>query len=239
MLMAALLLGAVSFGLVAVFPTYICLLVAMGLAGLANGVYHPADYSLLSQGIAPARMGRSFSIHTCAGFLGAALAPPLMVGIALAWDPRWSFAVAAAAGLVGLCVVGLGSRQAVRVESMTVSKKDKSTTRPLTTPPGTLTVLTFLFAMLSLSTGAIEKFSVSALVQGFDVTLPAANLALTVFMFASAFGVLAGGILADRTDQHGYVAAGAFALAAVFVVVVIGVPLPPLLLALVFSAIGS
>ena len=52
---------------------------------------------------------------------------------------------------------------------------------------GLLAVLTLLFAMLSLSTGAIEKFSVSALVQGFDVTLPAANMALTVFMFASAF----------------------------------------------------
>lgn len=238
MLMAALLLGAVSFGLVAVFPSYTCLLLAMGLAGLANGVYHPADYSLLSQGIAPARMGRAFSIHTCAGFLGAALAPPLMVGIALAWEPRWSFAAAAAAGLLGLCVVGLGSQQPARLESMPIPKKDQTTTRPLTTPIGTLTVLTLLFAMLSLSTGAIEKFSVSALVQGFDVTLPAANLALTVFMFASAFGVLAGGVLADRTDRHGYVAAGAFALAAVLVVVVIGVPLPPALLALTFAAIG-
>lgn len=238
MLLAALALGSLSFALVAAFPTYICLLVAMGLAGLANGVYHPADYSLLSQGIAPERMGRAFSIHTCAGFLGAALAPPLMVGIALAWEPRWSFAVAALAGLVGLSVVGIRSQRPVSVKSTATIRTDKTAARPLTTPLGTLAVLTLLFAMLSLSTGAIEKFSVSALVQGFDVTLPAANMALTVFMFASAFGVLAGGILADRTDKHGYVAAGAFALAAVFVMVVIGVPLSPLLLALALGAIG-
>lgn len=238
MLLAALALGSLSFSLLAIFPTYLCLLVAMGLAGLANGVYHPADYSLLSRGIVPERMGRAFSIHTFAGFLGAALAPPLMVGAALAWEPRWSFAIAAGAGLVGLFVVGLGSPEPAKAASPTATEKAKVRARPLTTPLGTLAVLTLLFAMLNLSTGAIEKFSVSALVQGFNVTLPAANMALTVFMFASAFGVLAGGVLADRTDKHGYLAAGAFALAAVFVVIVIGLPLPPLLLALALGAIG-
>lgn len=238
MLQAALALGSFSFALVAALPTYAWLLVAMGLAGLANGVYHPADYSLLSHGIPSERMGRAFSIHTFAGFLGASLAPPLMVGVALAWAPRWSFAVAAVAGLIALGVVAIRSNQSTKMEGTEPIRKTKASTRPLTTPLGTLAVLTLLFTMLSLSTGAIEKFSVSALVQGFDVTLPSANLALTVFMFASAFGVLAGGVLADRTNRHGYVAAGAFALAAVIVVVVIGAALPPLALALALGAVG-
>lgn len=238
MLLAALALGSFSFALVAALPTYAWLLVAMGLAGLANGVYHPADYSLLSHGIPSERMGRAFSIHTFAGFLGASLAPPLMVGVALAWAPRWSFAVAAVAGLIALGVVAIRSNQSTKMEGTEPIRKTKASTRPLTTPLGTLAVLTLLFTMLSLSTGAIEKFSVSALVQGFDVTLPSANLALTVFMFASAFGVLAGGVLADRTNRHGYVAAGAFALAAVIVVVVIGAALPPLALALALGAVG-
>lgn len=238
MLLVALALGSLSFGLLAVIPTYPCLLLAMGLAGLANGVYHPADYSLLSRGINPERMGRAFSIHTFAGFLGAALAPPLMVGVALAWEPRWSFALAAAAGLGGLFALIIGSPQPSRMTGPAAKAKNVAGSRPLATPVGSLVVLTILFAMLSLSTGAIEKFSVSALVQGFGVTLPSANLALTVFMFASAFGVLAGGILADRTDKHGYLAAGAFALAAIVVMVVIGISLPPLLLALALGAIG-
>ena len=238
MLLAALALGSLSFGLLAVIPTYPCLLLAMGLAGLANGVYHPADYSLLSRGINPERMGRAFSMHTFAGFLGAALAPPLMVGVALAWEPRWSFALAAAAGLGGLFALIIGSPQLSRMTAPAAKGKNVASSRPLATPVGSLVVLTILFAMLSLSTGAIEKFSVSALVQGFGVTLPSANLALTVFMFASAFGVLAGGILADRTDKHGYLAAGAFALAAIVVMVVIGISLPPLLLALALGAIG-
>ena len=70
------------------------------------------------------------------------------------------------------------------------------------------------------------------------MTLPAANLALTVFLFASAFGVLAGGVLADRTDKHGYVAAATFALAAFIVVLVIRVPMPPVVLAIALGAAG-
>ena len=237
-LMAALLLGAASFGLVAVFPNYPCLLAAMILAGLANGVYHPADYSLLSRGIPANRMGRAFSIHTFAGFLGSALAPPVMVGVALLVAPRWSFAVAALAGLIAWSVMAISSPLPEGQPDADIAEPRKAKASPITTPVMTLAVLTLLFTLLSLSTGAIEKFSVSALVQGFDVTLPAANLALTVFLFASAFGVLAGGVLADRTDKHGYVAAATFALAAFIVVLVIRVPMPPVVLAIALGAAG-
>ena len=43
---------------------------AAGLAGLANSVYHPADYAILGASMAEERVGRAFSIHTFAGFLG-------------------------------------------------------------------------------------------------------------------------------------------------------------------------
>lgn len=239
MLMATLLLGTVSFGLVAIFPSYPYLLAAMVLAGLANGVYHPANYSLLSRGTPSRRMGRAFSIHTFAGFLGSALAPPIMIGVALAIAPRWSFAIAALAGLVawGVMVI-IGSPLSDRTTDSSIPEPLRTETRPVTTPAITLVILTLLFTLLSLSTGALEKFSVSALVQGFDVALPAASLALTAFLFASAFGVLAGGILADHTDKHGYVAAGAFGLAAFIVVLVIRVPLPPIALAFALGAAG-
>lgn len=238
MLMAALLLGAFSFGLVAVFPSYPCLLAAMTFAGLANGVYHPADYSLLSRGMPIDKMGRAFSIHTFAGFLGGALAPPVMVGVALLLAPRWSFAVAALAGLAAWGVMVSSTPTTNHHRDALTGGSHNAGARPVSTSVMTLAVLTLLFTLLSLSTGAIEKFSVSALVQGFDVTLPAANLALTVFLFASAFGVLAGGVLADRTSRHGYVAAGAFALAALIVVLIIQVALPPIALTIALGATG-
>lgn len=240
MLMAALALGTASFGLVALLPTYFWLLVAMGLAGLANGVYHPADYSLLSRGMPSGRMGRAFSIHTFAGFFGGAIAPPLMVSLALAFEPRWSFAIAALAGLMALIFVASGTALLAPEKSLPAEgpRPREATGRPRSTAIATLALLTLLFTLLSLSIGAIERFSVSALVQGFNVPLSVANLALTCFLFASAFGVLAGGVLADRTERHGDVAAVAFALAAVFVMVVIMIPLPSPVLVMVLGLTG-
>lgn len=239
MLMAALLLGMVSFGLVAAFPGFPCLLVAMTLAGLANGVYHPANYSLLTRGISPGRMGRAFSLHTFAGFLGSALAPPIMVGVALTVAPRWSFGIAAIAALVAWSVmVIIGSPLPERNQSSCFSEPRKIRVDPVPASVMILVVLTLLFTLLSLSTGAIEKFSVSVLVQSFDMALPEANLALTAFLFAGAFGVLAGGMLADRTVQHGYVAAGAYALSALIIVLVIKISLPPMALAAALGATG-
>lgn len=236
MLLAALALGSFSFALITAFPSYAFLIMAMGLAGLANGVYHPADYSLLSRGIEPSKMGRAFSIHAFAGYLGTALAPPLMIGIALIFEIRWAFAFVALAGLFALIIVGLGKEP---TEQQQNSKAETNTShQPLTTPLKTLATLTLLFTMLSLSTGSISKFSVSALVAGFDIKLSVANFALTAFMFASALGVLIGGVLADKTDKHGYVAAGAFALAAVILAITISITLLPFILISAWTIIG-
>ena len=62
--------------------TYAWLFVTAVLAGLANCVYHPADYAILTDSIAEDRIGRAFSIHTFAGFVGGAIAPPLLLGLA-------------------------------------------------------------------------------------------------------------------------------------------------------------
>ena len=74
-LIAGLILGGLSFFSIAFVSSYPWLLVAAVMAGLANCVYHPADYAILADSIAESRVGRAFSIHTFAGFLGGAVAP--------------------------------------------------------------------------------------------------------------------------------------------------------------------
>lgn len=236
MLTYALAVGSMSFALLAVWPVFSVLLLAMFFAGLANGVYHPADYALLSQGMQPDKMGQAFSIHTFAGFLGAALAPPILLGLAQVVDMRWAFVVSGVAGAIVMCFL-LFSRAPLPVEVTveTATVKDK---RPLALPVMGLLGFVFLFMLLSLSTGSIEKFSVSALVEGFAVPLSTANKGLTAFLFMSAFGVLAGGYLADRTTQHGFLAAGAFALAAIFVVLIATVALPAAVLVSTLGLVG-
>jgi len=239
MLMAGLALGSISFALVAVSPTYETLIVAMALAGIANCVYHPSDYSILSQSIDSERMGRAFSIHTFAGYLGNALAPLVLVSIALAFGVGWAFAASGTAGVLALFAVLAGKSIVKPASPQRVSAQDK----PYSSKAGSLAwnpifVLTAFFVLISLGVGAIDRFSVSAFVQGFGVSLPTANLALTVFLFSSAFGVLAGGMLADRTNRHGIVAAAAFALAAAILTAVILLRPPGILLVVMVGAIG-
>lgn len=106
-LKAGLLLGSISFLLVAVSPSYILLLVAMAMAGLANGVYHPADYALLANGIEQGRLGRAFSIHTFAGFLGSAVTPAIFLGIAALFGTQAALMAGSAAGVAGLLLISV------------------------------------------------------------------------------------------------------------------------------------
>lgn len=215
-LIAGIALGSFSFLLIALFPTYTWLLIAMALAGVANAVYHPADYALLAQGIDPARIGKAFSVHTFAGFLGAAIAPVFLLGVATASEPRLAFAAAALAGFAALALLLVPGSGITRVTPLHAEPASPGTDsehpRSLLSPM--ILTLTVLFVLLNLSTSAIEKFSVASLMQGQGETLSWANSALTAFLFASAFGVLCGGALADCTKRHGVVAATAFGLAA-------------------------
>ncbi len=216
-LIAGLLLGGASFMLLAVTQSYAFLLVAMAAAGLANGVYHPADYALLARGIDSRRMGRAFSIHTFAGYLGTAISPPLLLGTAAFAGVSAAFAVAGSISLAVallLAVSPAGLSSSARSEAVATGE---GRARPKRTGlvTGTVISLMIMFVLLALSTGGIQSFSVSALVNGYGIDLASANVALTAFLFASASGVLAGGALADRTSRHGMVAAGAFLMTAV------------------------
>jgi len=241
MLIGGIILGSLSFLLVAMFPSYLWLLVAMALAGIANAVYHPANYSLLSQGIRAERMGRAFSLHTFAGCVGAAIAPGLLLGIAALGEPRLAFAGAALVGLLTLALLlvpgsGLAQAVPVRISAATVTDTISPPKWSILTPM--LGMLTLLFVLLSLSTGAMDKFSTAALMQGQGSSIARANLALSVFLFANAFGVLSGGVLADKTRHHGLVAASAFAIAAILTAIVATGTLNGTALTIAFGQIG-
>jgi MFS family permease len=63
-------------------------------------------------------------------------------------------------------------------------------------------------------------------------------VALTGFLFASAAGVLAGGVVADRTDRHGTVAAAAFLVTTGLIVLVATIDLTPTQLFLTLTVAG-
>jgi FSR family fosmidomycin resistance protein-like MFS transporter len=222
LLVGGLLLGGTAFILAGLNPVYPVLLAAALMAGLANCVYHPSDYAILSSGvIGEARVGRAFSIHTFAGYVGTAVAPAGMLLAAGAWGVSGALI---AAGLLGpffalplLFGAPAGApRAAVRRAPIPA--------RQLITPQ-VLSLVAF-FAVIGMSGGGISGFSVVAMNAHHGTPVWVASIALSFYLGASALGVLAGGIIADRTRRHSEVAAGGFAVTAIAIAIVGLVNLP-------------
>ena len=235
-LIAGLVLGGAGYVAIGLAPSYPMIVVGMFFIGIANGVYHPADYAILGSVIEPSRLGRAFSIHTFAGFIGGAIAPILMLLLAEAFGYRIAIVAAGGLGLataVPLMMAGWLDRYAA---SRITAGAAPIPLRQLLTPA--VLGLVGFFALLSLSTGALNNYSVVALQQVYGVSLSAANLSLSAFLFMSAIGVLAGGFVADRTTRHGEVAAGGYGGAAACVLLIGTVALPPVLLIIAMGAAG-
>jgi MFS family permease len=244
-LMAGLCLSGVAYGSFGLFPYAAWLLPASALAGLANVVYHPSDYAILGAAIEPSRVGRAFSFHTFAGYLGGAIAPPIVLLIS---THAGMSAALYFAGLIGPAVaVALGF--APGLDSVVVAPRAASTSASGSAAPaarlplGALLTpamlgLTVFFMLLSLSTGAITNFSVVALQAIYGIKLTIANLALSAFLSATAIGVLAGGFIADMTRRHGDVAAASFGVTAMIIFLIGTTNLGPVLLITAMAAAG-
>lgn len=236
-LISGLILGGGAYVSIGFFPNYPWILCAMALLGVANAVYHPADYAILGAVIEPNRLGKAFSIHTFAGFIGSAIAPVVMLFGA---DFIGFQSAIIAAGLLGL-IVATPLTMAGWLDHHAAPRPATGTTqhipmRRLLTPA--VVSLIGFFALLSLSSGALTNYSAVALVTIYGISISSANLALSAFLFLSAIGVLAGGIVADRTHRHGDVAALGFAGAAVLILMVGSIDLGPALVTLAMGGAG-
>jgi MFS family permease len=213
-----LLAGAVLGGLSLIFLSqalsYQALLLTAAVLGLANSVYHPANYAILSASIQERWMGRAFSIHTFAGHVGTALAPVL---VALLSDNFGGRGAILGIGLLGP-IVGLAlmiSPGTVDVKAAS-SKRNSNGVRALLSVPR-LWMLTGFFLLLSFPLVGISNFAIVAFESGYAMSVSTATLALSVYLGASAAGVLAGGLLADRIERHGAMVAICFGINAVLI----------------------
>jgi MFS family permease len=234
-LLIGLCAGGVALIMLGLHLSYSWLIASAVLLGLANSVYHPADYAILSAHMDESRMGRAFSIHTFAGFLGGAVAPAIVAALVTMTGGHGALIVTGAVGpLVALLLLVVGIPDAGAADRGTDGVK---AAQPNIVTPAII-VLTVFFMLLSLSNAGIGNFGVVALMSGYGSSFSTANIALTAFLGLSAVGVLAGGFLADRTQRHGQVAAVCFALNAAIVLVIAAAPLPPLLLTIAMGSAG-
>ncbi len=234
-LLTGLTLGGLALIMLGLHLSYPFLIAAAVLLGLANSVYHPADYAILSAHMDEARMGRAFSIHTFAGFLGGAVAPAIVAALVATTGGHGALIVAGAVGpLVALLLLLIGIPDASAADRQI--EGERAPQQSVITP--TLMMLTIFFMLLNLSNAGIGNFGVVALMSGYGASFSSANIALTAFLGFSAIGVLAGGFLADHTRRHGQVAAACFAINAAIVFVIATVTLPSLLLTTAMATAG-
>ena len=234
-LLIGLTLGGCALIMLGLHLSYSWLIASAALLGLANSVYHPADYAILSAHMDTRRMGRAFSIHTFAGFVGGAVAPAIMAALVAMIGGLGALIVAGAVGpLVALLLVAVGIPDASSADR----KADGAPAARQSVVTPDIIVLTIFFMLLGLSNAGVGNFGVVALMSGYGVTFSAANIALTAFLGASAAGVLAGGYLADRTRRHGQVAAACFAVNAVIMLVIATTNLPSIVLTAAMGMAG-
>lgn len=164
----------------------------------------------MSASVDKRRMGRAFSIHTFAGYLGAAVAPVTILFLMTLTDWRTAIIICGVAGGLFTLVIAFNSDVL----------QDATTTLPTQTTAQhqpERTGLSLLFSMpmvmgllfftgLSMSSHGMSEFSVSALTLMHDITLTKAGAVLSAYLFASPLGVLIGGWIADRTRRHDLIA---------------------------------
>ncbi len=209
LLIAGLVVGALSFIVVGLVDSFWVMVVMFALAGVGNTVYHPADYSLLSHHVPAERIGQAYSIHTFAGLLGSAVTPASLLIMQNLWGWRGAFI---GAGLFGLLVAAV--LMMVREEPVAAAKRAEAG-KPAEANPQTAWQLLlsapillnlFFFMLIALMSGGMFNYSVVALdaLHGTPVTV--GNGALSVLLLLSAIGVLVGGLLVARTERHALVA---------------------------------
>jgi MFS family permease len=221
-LITGLALQASATALIAIIPSYEVLLMLALLVGIGNSVFHPCDYSVMSATITESRLGRAYSVHMLGGYLGYALAPILMAYLGNQTDWRTAILIAGLMGLAGLVVVALASgdfrdsRHERRGQAAA-----KVTARELMASlfKGPIVLCWLFFAFLAMAQIGIQSKTVSILTlpDSFAIDIETAGVILTTFLLATAIGVMAGGIVAERTHRHDDVVAVGYAAAALAV----------------------
>jgi MFS transporter, FSR family, fosmidomycin resistance protein len=238
-IICGLLLGAGAFAIAGLVHSFWVFVAMFAVAGIANTVFHPADYALLSQHIPPARAGRVFSFHTFSGMLGNAVAPPTLLFMQgwVGW--RGAFLGAAALGVLAAIVL-MFTREPQPLAART--RRQDTVHAPLDgwrllVAPAILINLVF-FILLSFCGGGLNNYLVAALGALYDTPATVANAALTALLVMSAAGVLAGGILTGWTARHGLVAAGGLVATAIACMLVGLIDFNALALVLLMGAAG-
>ncbi len=240
---AVLSASILGFGLV---ESYEAMLVLAVIGGVANAVYHPADFSILAAKVHEKRLGRAFSLHSVSGNIGWAMAPIVMVPLASLYGLKTAFIVAGACGLATSAVLLL---QAGHLETDADrrpklpkgEKKAKSGEGPswhFLLSRAALLLLAFQIVH-AMAFGGIRNFTLPALTALTDLAPELIASALTGYLVGASFGNIAGGWAADTTGRPQLIFYFSILTIAALTALIGSVAMPAVLLIPVFALAGG
>lgn len=237
-------LGASAL-LLSASPGYGVMLVGAGIAGLGNGVFHPADFTLLNKHVSQPRLGHAFSVHGISGNLGWAAAPVFLVGIANFAGWRVALASASVVAFVVLAVVVVlrhlldprEVRQAVGKPAPAHAAQAQGSLLGFLRLPQVWVCWAF-FLLTTFASAGIQSFAPTALTQLYAMPFTLATACYTVYMLCSAGGMIVGGFAASRTTNHDRLIAVSFLVSGALAALVGLAVTPAVLVPVLFGVIG-
>ncbi len=235
------LLGLAAFGFAA-STSYGMLAAFSVLAGIGNGVFHPVDYTLLNRRVSAPRLGHAYSVHGITGSLGWALAPAMLVPLAIAFS--WRVALVCA-GVLAFAVLALLllNRRHLELPALPAVAKVGASGAPvqgnfafLRIPAVWMCFAFFFFYAVSLN--VVQAFAPEAARQLHAVPVALAAMCLTVYMVASAGGMVLGGFLAADSSRCERIVGVGFGLAACVAVALALAHPPGALVPVMFGVMG-
>jgi MFS family permease len=200
LVMNTLVMG-ISVSLMGVSTAYWQIIVLAGISGLANAVYHPADYTILSASIRQEKMGQAFAIHTFTGNAGFALAPPVVALLASFFGWREALVIV---GLVSVPVAAAIVWQSSIISD--VASQKKKTTQGMTLSSlifdRTLVLFFFFYLLGSAAGSGVQAWLITILHQVKGVPLELASAGLTAYMVGTMSGIIFGGWVVDRSKRY-------------------------------------
>jgi predicted MFS family arabinose efflux permease len=209
------------------------------VAGVGNGVFHPVDYTLINRRVARQRLGHAYSVHGITGSLGWALAPALLVPIALA--SSWRVALVAAAGLAfGVLALLWWWRGQLQVDPLPKPGHAQAASEHslafLKIPAVWMCFGFFFFYAGALS--IVQTFAPQAARELHAVPAHLVAICLSVYMVCSAGGMLVGGFMARDPQRAVRTVGVAFGLAAMMALAIGFTDLPGFAVPMLFGAMG-
>jgi MFS transporter, FSR family, fosmidomycin resistance protein len=236
------LLGLAAFGFAA-STSYAMLAGFSVLAGIGNGVFHPVDYTLLNRRVSAPRLGHAYSVHGITGSLGWALAPAMLVPITIATSWRVALVCAGVLSFSVLLVLLFSRRHLALPPLPAPAAEGASAAAPaqgnfafLRIPAVWMCFAFFFFYAVALN--VVQAFAPEAARQLHAVPVALAAMCLTVYMVASAGGMVLGGFLAADPSRCERIVGVGFGLAACVAVALAFMQLPGVLVPVLFGVMG-